>query len=112
MECTDPSENPPQTPGALGPEIVFAFGRLVFLPIRAKITERGEFYDLQGLILENNWLGKLNGEEKWHKLIGKFEIQDRAGCEKFLFSQQIPQPNASGAFESSLLFKQNIFDMK
>jgi hypothetical protein len=52
------------------------------------------------------------GKKKFQKRIGKFEIQDQAECEKFLFSQQIPQPNASGALESSLLFKQNIIDIK
>ena len=113
MEDTDPFEDLFRNPGALGPEIVVGVGRpTIFLPIRAEMNQRGEFYNLQGLILEKDWLGRLDGEEKSYKGIGKFEIQDQAECEKFLFSQRIPQPNASGAFESSLLFKQNIIDIK
>lgn len=113
MEDTDPSEDPFRTLGVLGPEIVIVVGRpTIFLPIRAEMTERGEFYNLQGLILEDHSLEILDGKEKWCTRIGKFEIQNEADCSKFLFSQRIPQPNASGAFESSLLFKQNIADIK
>ena len=113
MEDTDPFEDLFRNPGALGPEIVVGVGRpTIFLPIRAEMTERGEFYNLQGLILEDHSLEILDGKEKWCTRIGKFEIQNEADCSKFLFSQRIPQPNASGAFESSLLFKQNIADIK
>jgi hypothetical protein len=113
MEDTDPPEDPFRTPGALEPEIVIGVGRpTIFLPIPAEMTERGGFYSLQGLILEDHLLEMLDGKEKWYTRIGKFDIQGEADCSKFLFSQRIPQPNASGAFESSLLFKQNIINIK
>jgi hypothetical protein len=112
---TDASENPFQTPGALGPEIVLGvLGLTTFLPIRAKVTERGTFFDLEGLILKERWWETLAEEEeaKSFQRIGKFGIKDQAECSKFLVSQRISQPNASGDFASSLLFKQRIIDIK
>jgi hypothetical protein len=65
MEITDPPENPLQNLGALGPEIIYAIaGPIIFLSIRAKISERGAFFDLEGLILEDNWLEMLDGKKK------------------------------------------------
>jgi hypothetical protein len=76
------------------------------------MTERGELYNLQGLILEGHSLKILDGKEKWYTRIGKFGIEDQAECSKFSFSQRISQHNASGGFESSLLPKQNIIDIE
>jgi hypothetical protein len=108
MEDTDQSKIPLQTFQALGPEI----GRLnILLPIRAKITEGRAFFDLEGLILEDNWLEKFRGGEQLYKQIGKFEIKE-AECSKFMFSKRIPQPLAFGVSESYLLFKQSIINIK
>jgi hypothetical protein len=62
--------------------------------------------------MESPSLKMLDGEEKLYKRIGRFGIADQAECEKFLVSQRILQPNASGTIEPFLLFKQNIIDIK
>jgi len=107
---TSRSTTPCQLSWTLGPEIMVArTGEITFLPIQAKVTKLGAYFELQGLILEQTMEEKSEQAGKVFRRMGKFEVVDPAECVKFMSAMPVLPSITFGDFVPLPCFKRDTF---